>query len=587
MSGLLSKVLKTNDIYIWNKSSSLENFSLNMVKNYINKGLPIVLDLQLVYNPVTVDHPTGLPGHFVVIYGYSKNRIYIANINNDGTAGMCTYNEEVDFFKICLERKTDDRDILWRCNQNIEYYVNYAFVPNPQKGNVLMSNPLVFYDSDGDGVMNFDEIYRFNTDPFNPDTDNDGLRDKEDILACVNNLYNYSKPITSSRVSYSQMEKYEDQGYFTCANNPDFDGDGIIDGLEDLNGDGFFEDNGISDDNSGFRVGELNIGKKDDRSKLSISDDIPEDYTIFTFSEMKINDRARCYSGIDTLKSNWEKFCNVFSWATQLPSVGGREYKFENGYADGTASVSLGVESAIGSLDAWGRIFIRNRAHLYGHLILRTNGIVKEVTLEQLKKEKYLDYQEIPYVDGMIKLSSFKNRSYYAYLDEFKEDSQNRTIRVEPGKSYDLRDGDAYSELIVENGATLKIHSGEMFVERNLQLEPEAKVVFDNLDGSTVLHIAGDVLWKTKANTPTTDMAYWSQVASRFKLVSHTSKPIFIDGQWGGTIYNPLGTIVIGQSERLIYGRFLAKKYEQHQFSKLFRVDFIKNPNPPLAVGLK
>lgn len=176
---------------------------------------------------------------------------------------------------------------------------------------------------------------------------------------------------------------------------------------------------------------------------------------------------------------------------------------------------------------------------------------------------------------------------YRYLLPDFKNDSENRTIRVEPGKSYDLRDGDAYSELIVENGATLKIHSGEMFVEKNLQLEPGAKVVFDNLDGCTVLHVAGDVLWKTKANTPTTDMAYWSQVASRFKLVSHTSKPIYIEGQWGGTIYNPLGKIVIGQAEKLIYGRFLAKKIEQHQYSKLFRVDFVKNPNPPLAVGLK
>jgi len=40
-------------------------------------------------------------------------------------------------------------------------------------------------DSDGDGVVDFDEVERFGTDPNNPDTDQDGLNDKEDIAESV------------------------------------------------------------------------------------------------------------------------------------------------------------------------------------------------------------------------------------------------------------------------------------------------------------------------------------------------------------------------------------------------------------------
>ena len=66
-------------------------------------------------------------------------------------------------------------------------------------------------DSDGDGLVDshpalpMDEK-RFGTDPFNPDTDGDGLNDLEEFMADV---YNSSDP-----------------------NNPDSDGDGLIDGFD-------------------------------------------------------------------------------------------------------------------------------------------------------------------------------------------------------------------------------------------------------------------------------------------------------------------------------------------------------------------
>lgn len=45
--------------------------------------------------------------------------------------------------------------------------------------------PEVSSDRDGDGVVDFDETMRFHTDPDHPDTDRDGLNDKQDIRESV------------------------------------------------------------------------------------------------------------------------------------------------------------------------------------------------------------------------------------------------------------------------------------------------------------------------------------------------------------------------------------------------------------------
>lgn len=47
--------------------------------------------------------------------------------------------------------------------------------------------PEVATDADGDGVVDFDEIHRFHTDPGDSDTDNDGLSDKGDVASTLFN----------------------------------------------------------------------------------------------------------------------------------------------------------------------------------------------------------------------------------------------------------------------------------------------------------------------------------------------------------------------------------------------------------------
>lgn len=62
---------------------------------------------------------------------------------------------------------------------------------------------LMNLDSDNDGLTDYEEIYMYNTDPFNPDTDGDGLTDYEEVMI-----------------------------FGTDPLNPDTDGDGYLDGEE-------------------------------------------------------------------------------------------------------------------------------------------------------------------------------------------------------------------------------------------------------------------------------------------------------------------------------------------------------------------
>lgn len=580
LSPFLHAALPSNDALIdamkWSlnvenviKNDSDEKLSMDLIRESINKNRLIMILGMKVGGKATDD------SHYMVIYGYDKDHAYIGNVSNEGVNRPCRFSENASGFQIELELGSGSS---W-------YNITSFWIPEITDMNgAEPGDPLVSMDSDGDGVMDFDELERFGTDPYNIDTDGDGLGDKEDILFCAR-IFNRTIDV-AERIE--KIESYD----MSCALNPDYNNDGIIDGLEDLNADGM--------DESREPWPSKNTPADGD-PLLADVDDVPEDYAVYAFAELKINDGARCYNGIDTLKTNEEKFCKVASWATDTKitkrnELNGKSVVVRKSFAlSGAAkrnatkaTTNIGVGAVVGGLDSWGKVFLRSRCHIYGNLRLFSEGSKRLSSLKELKSLLYLDYQDGTEITGAVELNEHWTWPKYRYmLSDFKTGSQNRTVRVASGKTLDLRDGDSYSALIVENGATLKIHSGEMFVERNLQLEPEAKVVFDNLDGSTVLHVAGDVLWKTKANTPTTDMAYWSQVASRFKLISHTLKPIYIEGQWGGTIYNPFGTTVLGQAQKFVYGRFLARKFELHQYTKLFRVDFVKNPAPPLAVGLK
>ena len=85
--------------------------------------------------------------------------------------------------------------------------------------------PAVALDSDGDGLLDDDEI-RLGTDPNNPDTDGDGLLDGEEIKAYGTN------PLNPDTDGDGLTDGEEVRKYKTNPLNPDTDGDGLLDGDE-------------------------------------------------------------------------------------------------------------------------------------------------------------------------------------------------------------------------------------------------------------------------------------------------------------------------------------------------------------------
>ena len=80
-------------------------------------------------------------------------------------------------------------------------------------------------DDDGDGLSNDDEI-KHNTDPQNPDTDGDGLLDGQEV-----NQYG-TNPTQQDSDGDGLIDGEEVNDYQTDPNNPDTDGDSIPDGAE-------------------------------------------------------------------------------------------------------------------------------------------------------------------------------------------------------------------------------------------------------------------------------------------------------------------------------------------------------------------
>ncbi len=87
------------------------------------------------------------------------------------------------------------------------------------------TDPLVA-DTDGDGLSDGDEVLVYGTDPLNPDTDGDGLSDGDEVL-----IYR-TDPLNPDSDGDGLSDYDEIYVYGTDPNNPDTDGDGFTDGQE-------------------------------------------------------------------------------------------------------------------------------------------------------------------------------------------------------------------------------------------------------------------------------------------------------------------------------------------------------------------
>ncbi len=177
---------------------------------------PLLRNSRSEYGHTTSFIPIGIGGEYIVsdqaAFGVS------AGYNS-------TFSDNID------DIKAGGKDSYWSLSLNLFAYLKAA--NNDLDGDKLLNdeerqlgtdprNP----DTDGDGLKDGEEVHTYKTNPLNPDTDGDGLKDGEEVFTYKTN------PLNPDTDGDGLSDGEEVLTYKTNPLNPDTDGDGLSDGDE-------------------------------------------------------------------------------------------------------------------------------------------------------------------------------------------------------------------------------------------------------------------------------------------------------------------------------------------------------------------
>lgn len=203
-------------------------------------AVPVTITFTTVKNLIDSGRPfiSSVPGHARVVDGYQVTNngqqwVRIFNpvpVGSDdctpgpiGSPGACSGVYWEEFGSFAKRHKTTR-------------YLQAGEVPDPRS-----DEPSLGWDSDGDGINDFDEIERFKTNPYRKDTDGDWVNDKEDLAEYVfDSSGNYQKRLGDFFQLALGPGGYYDAEVDTLRKELDWDhdDDGAPDGCEDTNHDG-------------------------------------------------------------------------------------------------------------------------------------------------------------------------------------------------------------------------------------------------------------------------------------------------------------------------------------------------------------
>lgn len=112
------------------------------------------------------------------------------------------------------------------------------------------------------------------------------------------------------------------------------------------------------------------------------------------------------------------------------------------------------------------------------------------------------------------------------------------------------------------------IKPGEMAIG-NIQLESGSKILFSEPGRETIIHLNGSTIWRSKTLNDNLEL-----VAKGFKIIQHSSETMIVEGEWAGTIFAANADLILGQSSKTLYGRFLGNNITVHQYATIYNVNF-------------
>ena len=529
--------------------SHLENFGLKGIED-------IFVDALLQEHPIVIFEN----GHFMVVDAVIKIDGAVFGTTDDVYVYRC---HNVDNNGTINWRGIDPRGLgaayVINKKRNIQERARRSLLYKDENHNRVM-DPGEQYDADGDGLLDFDEYYRFGTYHYsyeydankdgkldyeeyrqfaaaeqgiNRDYDQDDIDDKTEIMSYTIRE-TYPGPTPAGRYYGVTKEVYADidgDGW-RAEKDPDSDNDGIGDGAEDVN------QNGKKDGN------ETDVYVKDTYQEPSDVSSI----TLYALSELNYNDGVECYKNQDKTE-----YCNIASAAQEM---------------NGNYAVKAGARSTVGDIYSKGTVLLRSNTHVKGGIVLTKSSSVDDIYMQN----------GATIGNGISKISSNEWNARFLPPDYNLADYTNQPgyeLVVKTGMPVTRLNPGYYSFVKVEAEGILEIPPGTIYIG-SIQLDPRSKVRFTNPGQETVMHVNGDFTWRAKLDHEEKD---YRSIAQGFKLIQHVhGQRMYIDNMVAGNIVAPYSEVVIAQSRKLFYGTIFAKNISVHQYAKIYHVDF--NPVP-------
>ncbi len=426
----------------------------------------------------------------------------------------------------------------WRVWQFIESFFIISNVDN-----VRATLPEVHVDSDSDGIMDFDELYRFESDYRLKDTDHDGIDDKTEIYSYVirekvKKIVNRTRdtiPLNDSLQRFPWKAVYSketlvdiDKDGKRAENDDDSDGDGMKDGDEDLNHNGIFD------------TGETDPYYND--NVILVENEIPNDIIVYASDFVRVNDGVRLYDK-HTATSCMDS-CGVVAESNE------------------GLSVVVGANARVGNVYSKGQVWVRNQGSVG---VVRYYGLPQEFTTVLQSISSLNEF----YI-GLTDFNLYEYQWPY-HIPEFtaKVVNSNAEKIVRAGECDTLKGVVSFKTIKVEAGGKLYFDEGEITVN-NLQLDARATIDFVKPGFSTILHVNEKIQWNTSVEYEDKTI-----IAKGFKLYYYGSERFFVHGVWAGTIIAPNAQLVLGQTHnKELFGQFYGRSIVVHQYSKVFRIPF-------------
>jgi hypothetical protein len=235
--------------------------------------------------------------------------------------------------------------------------LDWYFLPENPRG--VRQEASVAWDSDFDGVVDFDETERFFTDPNSRDSDGDGVWDKDDIASGVfDGTYGYAAHSASTK------GRDFDADDIPTERDPDSDDGGCRDGVEDQNVNGErnspetwnFDD---ADDLCGEVDGHITWTEK---TRLTIGTQISESYSHMVVT-VRLREEQPGESG--PLVDNGSRF-RITATGTLRLAWNGNCQPFARQAGSGSGAFSVSRDAEIGGNISTGGLVVGARATIEG-----------------------------------------------------------------------------------------------------------------------------------------------------------------------------------------------------------------------------